>query len=353
MVRTVWCCCALLMIAACSPRGFMQHAAPAESASVRSVWVANFRSTQPAPEDQTAPPRPDQMTFQHHDISIPEGHQLGHIEWPKGPADATTDFVTLQTQDHPSLKAWAADVAASDTENTKETLLYVHGYNVTHGEAVYQLAQLGHDFEIQTPVVAFSWPSAGVAAGYVYDRDSAFYARDQLEQVILALTRGSNRKLVILGHSMGNLMIMEALRQIEISGKLDINTSIEALFMVSPDIDGELFHAQASRLKSLPDPWVIVAAKQDRALRLSAILTGKTNRLGSATDRSAVRDLPISVIDVSELANGGFNHSVALTSPAAISILKNLTGEIGQLAPVVVLNNTDVRAGGRLAVAPN
>lgn len=264
------------------------------------------------------------MSFIKTTVSVPQTHQPGQIEWPKGKPDATTDFVTLSSQPTRNLSRFATQIAQADTRQTNETMLFVHGYNVRHGEAVYQLAQINYDFEIESPTVLFSWPSAGVSAGYLYDRDSALIARDQLEALIRALTRQPGHKVVLMGHSMGNLLIMETLRQIEIAGDFDTKAKIGGLIMVSPDIDGELFYTQASRLQEIPQPAIIIAARQDRALRLSALLTGRTNRLGSQTDLSAVRDLPFTVIDATRLGGRGVNHDIALTSPSAISVLKKL-----------------------------
>ena len=328
----------VIVMTACSPRGEIQFAAPVADATVQNIWVANFRQTLPPQEGQRVPPRPTGMSFQMNEVSIPPGHLPGAVEWPRSTPDASTDFVTLSEKTYPHIAGFASAVAAADTGRTGETVVFVHGYNRTHGEAVYQLAQVAHDFDIPSPTVLFSWPSSAMAAGYVYDRDSALYARDQLEELILALTRRPGRKVIIIGHSMGNFLIMETLRQIDLSGSLDIGSKIDALFMISPDIDGELFYTQASRLKVLPDPSVIVAAKQDRALRIAAILTGKTQRLGSLTDRSAVADLPISVIDVSDLGTGGLDHGIAMKSPAAISIFRRLAEDAAALAPHLVLS---------------
>lgn len=264
------------------------------------------------------------MSFEKTTVSVPQSHQPGQIEWPKRIPDATTDFVSLATQPYANINIFASQITKSDINNTHEVLLFVHGFNVRHGEAVYQLAQISHDFEIPSQTMLFSWPSAGVPSGYLFDRDSVLIARDQLETVIRALTEKTGRKVILMGHSMGNLLIMETLRQIEISGNFDLRKKIAALIMVSPDIDGELFYTQASRLKQIPQPAIIIAARQDKALRLSALLTGRTNRLGSQTDRSAVRDLPITVVDATDLGGHGRNHDIALTSPAAISLLKKL-----------------------------
>lgn len=314
----------VLTLTGCAKRGEIQYAPAFPNASIHDVWVAKFRPTEAPAKGQSLPPRPSKLRFERDRVSLPPNHQIGHIEWPKGVPDAAHDMVTIASQSYPDMSTFARQVAKADKHDTATTLLFVHGYNYTHGEAVYQMAQVGYDFDVPSPTVLFSWPSAGKAGGYLYDRDSTLIARDQLEAVIIGLTRAQGRRVVILGHSMGNFLIMETLRQIEISGSVDIARKIEGLFMVSPDIDGELFYTQASRLHKMPAPTVILAAKQDRALRLSAFLTGRTNRLGSETDRSAVRDLPVSVVDTSAFSEGGTSHDVVLTSPAAISILRTV-----------------------------
>ncbi|MEM6938743.1 MAG: alpha/beta fold hydrolase [Pseudomonadota bacterium] len=335
----------LFSLAGCAPRGEIAFGPPAASATQHKVWVANFRATDPPAAGDRSPPRPEDLRFSQMTISVPATHETGQIEWPAAEPNAETDFVTLARAPYDDARAFARAVARSDTRQTGETLVYVHGFNYTHAEAVYQAAQIAHDFGVPSPMAVFSWPSAGVPVGYLYDRDSALIARDQLENLLVALTRGSNRKVILLGHSMGNFLIMETLRQIEISGSLDISRDIDSLIMVSPDIDGELFYTQASRLSQMPSPSAIIAVAQDSALRLSARLTGRTNRLGSEVDRGVVRDLPIALIDASDLADGGTNHSIGFTSPAAISILKNIDptaipGELQSGAPIKI---TDLR----------
>ncbi len=343
MFRTALICACFAVLTACAPRGEISFGAPVPQASVHDIWIANFRATAPPAEGDRSPPRPTTLQFEKAEVSVPPSHSTGQIEWPRSTPNAATDFVTLSAETFASPVRFAQALAQSEKAVTGETFVYVHGYNYTHGEAVYQAAQIVHDYEVPSPMVLFSWPSAAAPVGYLYDRDSALIARDQLEQVLVALTREQGRKVTLLGHSMGNLLIMETLRQIELSGSLNIAEKIDALIMVSPDIDGELFYTQARRIGQLPNRSVIIAARQDSALRLSARLTGRENRLGSATDRRAVRDLPVVVIDASDLADGGNNHSIGLTSPAAIAILKNvdpdsLPGEVQESAIIKLVD---------------
>lgn len=345
MTRLIVAILAFACMSACAERGDFGFAAPDPQAATRAVWAAAFRPDTGPEAGQRSPPRPETIVYERYEISIPSIHTAGQIEWPRRTPDAATDFVTLRRDVIPQGPRFAADVGKAATN--RRIILFVHGYNYTHAEAVYQTAQIAHDFDIDAPMVLFSWPSAGTPAGYLYDRDSVLIARDKLEDLIITLAAEPNSRLEIVAHSMGNFLVMETLRQIEIANSLNIQREIAALIMISPDIDGELFYTQASRLKALPREAVVLAARQDRALRLSALLTGRTNRLGSETDRKAVRDLPITVVDTSDLAAGagGGGHSIPFTSPQAIAVIKGLneSGATPEIVTDRVLNLADLR----------
>ncbi|MEL6467725.1 MAG: alpha/beta fold hydrolase [Pseudomonadota bacterium] len=311
------------VLVGCSERGVLEVAMPDPSATTHTIWVSNFRSDVQA-NASAAPPRPMDLSFEAINVSVPATHAPGQIEWPEGPPDASTDFVTVGQRQFETINSFTSNVARSDQSRLNETLVFVHGYNTRHAEAVYQLAQFVHDFNVPVPPVLFSWPSAGLTIGYVYDRDSALLARDELEATLLAMTR-NGRKVVLVGHSMGSYLIMETLRQIALKGSMDIDRDIASITLMAPDVDGELFREQAETIGDLPTPFLIMVAEQDGALRISSLLTGRRPRLGAQTDRSIVGDLPITVVDVSDLATGGaFNHKIATTSPSAIAILRGL-----------------------------
>ncbi|WP_159810720.1 alpha/beta hydrolase [Litoreibacter roseus] len=332
----------VLLGAACAERAIVAVLPPPEVSNVRDVWVVKLRGDAQATR-RTAPPRTNRLSFERTSVSIPPTHQPGQIKWPKGPPDANTDFVITQEVKFSTESQFVNALNAGQAAEQGETLLFVHGYNVRHYEAVYQLAQMAEDYDVSGPAVVFSWPSAGVAAGYVYDRDSVLISRDALEQTIIALSKQSNREIILVGHSMGSHLIMETLRQIEIKKSLDIATSITALVLMAPDIDGEVFLSQVRSLDALPDPSILMVAQRDRALRLSAFLAGQRPRLGGQTDRAIVADLPISVIDVDDLGTGErFDHAIPTSSPAAIEILRRLDADMpianAEIPDLVVLS---------------
>lgn len=315
---------ALFGLDGCTSRGLLEFAEGANSAAVRSIFVAKFRQ-EGATEQGLEARRPTSLSFERIDVSIPPSHAPGRIEWPRGEPNALTDFVTVGRHTYADLDSFTSAVAAADLSGQNETVLHVHGYNVTHAEAVYGAAQVAHDLDIPVPLVLFSWPSAARTTGYFYDRESALISRDMLHELIVAFGSDGQRDLFLTGHSMGGYLLMEALRQIAISKDFSLSRRINGVMLMSPDIDTEVFRSQAKRIGKLPEPFLIMVADNDIALKLSGRLTGRPDRLGSLTDLGAVDDLSLTLIEVSELSNGaGLNHSIPATSPAALAIVKVL-----------------------------
>ena len=91
---------------------------------------------------------------------------------------------------------------------------------------------------------------------------------------------------------------------------------------MSPDIDVQVFRSQAARLSPLPEPFFIFTSQRDRALRLSALVSGEPARLGNIGTIEDVAEFNVTLIDVSEFRGGDpLNHNTVVTSPAMIRLL--------------------------------
>lgn len=321
------CCGIIFVLAACAPRVTAQRADPHPSATIQPIYVATGRKL-----DQTGTifglERTEGLRFFRTDVSMPPTHQLGQIEWPDGPPDAATDVVVTGTEVYnshgPMLREMRQEHAG------RETLLFVHGYNNTLSEAIYRLAQIQTDFDTAMPGLLFSWPSAGDPRGYIYDRDSVLYARDDLTEMLRQLTRAPGDKVFVLAHSMGSSLVMEALRGIALSGDRHLLNRISGVVLMSPDIDPDVFDRQAEVIGKLPQPFLIFITKEDRALTVSGFITGRKPRLGMIDSADKVQRPDVQVIDFSSLADGsGLNHFVPVTSPAAIGLLREILAESG------------------------
>ncbi|MEL7256841.1 MAG: alpha/beta fold hydrolase [Pseudomonadota bacterium] len=317
----------VITLAACAPRNAAQYAAPVPEGTIQPVFVATQKAL-----DQTGQtfgvPRTGVMRYFRADVSIPPTHVPGSIEWPEGPPDAATDFVVTKTKVYSSKQPFITTVKSS--RPGRETQVFVHGFNSTLSDAMFRSAQMREDFDIKQPMVLFSWASAGDPRGYIYDRDSALYARDDLEDLLKSLTSSPNDRVVLTAHSMGSQLVMEVMRQAALRGDRAMLQRINAVVLMSPDIDPDLFRQQVEVIGDLPQPFLIFVSQQDRALTLSSFLTGRKPRLGVIDSPEAVEGLPVSVIDFTALSTGeGLDHSVAISSPAAISVLRGMIDQAG------------------------
>ncbi|MEO3415269.1 alpha/beta fold hydrolase [Roseovarius sp. CAU 1744] len=323
-LRAMLALCAVLS-SGCTERDTAMRAPPHPEAQIQPIYVSTTRAL-----DRTGPvfgePRPVTPNHFRVDISVPPTHEVGQIEWARGVPDAGTDFVVTGTHLYQDATQMAQQVQRSTPG--RETMVFIHGYNNTLSEAMYRLAQIRTDFSNRDPAVLFSWPSAGDPRGYVYDRDSVLFARDDLEKLLRALTADPREKVFLMAHSVGSHLTMEVLRQLVLRGDRRLLNRINGVVLMSPDIDPDLFRRQAQAIGKLPQPFIIFTSKQDRALGLSALLSGRKPRLGVVDSPENVKGLDVKVVDFSEVSDGkGMNHIVPVTSPAAVRLLRGLISQ--------------------------
>lgn len=311
-------------LSACAERGYFASAENApEPAISREVFVASMRMISDEAAFKPDSGRAAGLSFARFRIGIPAIHEPGAIEWPSGPMpDPDKHFYVAEAESLPSARALSDRLRARVAHRkpaAREVVIYVHGFNTNMAEAVYGLAQIAHDFQTPGPDLVFTWASAGDPRGYLYDRDSVMIARDGLADVLVNISRQSSADITIVGHSMGAQLIMETLRQLSLSGKKDVMRSIASVLLVAPDIDVDVFKSQFAALDPVPGPMVLFVSQNDHALRLSARLSGRTSRLGTIENIKDLSELDLTVVDVTDLGNGGLNHSIPTTSPAAIA----------------------------------
>ena len=114
-----------------------------------------------------------------------------------------------------------------------------------------------------------------------------------------------------------------------IAGSTPLSNWIDGVLLMSPDIDQDVFISQLDRIGTLPKPFQIFSATQDKVLRLSAFITGRTKRLGTLTQSEELSARGIEIVDVSAFGpTRGLNHNIVATSPAAIrSILTAIAAQ--------------------------
>lgn len=317
-------------LAACSPRGMIEIVPTAVGVGdIQTIFVGTTRQPDPVTGIFGPERLRDATRFARYDVSIPPERTVGDISFPrKGrDPDIRTDFVTTEARNYPDDAAFRADLRralAAKPAGQREVTVFTHGFNNTFAEGLYRIAQMGHDLELPGVMVHYSWPSAGKTLAYVRDRDSAAFARDGLEKLLNEVAAAGANKIVIVGHSMGAQLTMEVLRQMAIRGDRTVRPRIAGVVLLSPDIDVDVFRSQARTIGRLPQPFFIFTSRKDRALALSARLTGqRRNRLGNLRDVAEVADLEVTVVDVAAYSTGG-GHMDLASSPALIQLLTRI-----------------------------
>lgn len=334
--------------------GTVPHGVVAADA-VPPVFVGTTRVVDPV-SGQFTGMRSDTLGFARFDIAVPPN---------RGPADVVPAVVGGGVGRAPEVGATAAvmladasafradlghALAAAPKNKSQDVVIYVHGFNTDFRSGLQRFVQVAHDLQLPGVLVHYSWPSAGHLTSYSYDRDSARFARDGLEALITEVMDAGAGRILLVAHSMGADLLMEVLRQEAIRGDGRLRAHLAGVVLISPDIDVDVFRAQAKAIGQLPEPFVILGSEQDMMLSLSAGLSGQSRRLGNLASIGGLSDLNLTFLDVSAFV-GGSGHSPLTSSSDLIELLARIddidtafasTGRISKGTAVKVNNATRI-----------
>ncbi len=315
-----------MLLAACAPRGFFQAVPDGPTTAMsETIFVGTSRV---AEADGFGRERADGPSFVRYDISIPAEREAGDLTLPakRGRPDPDKHFLLANETRFPSAEAFRKALsAAMGRRGQTDAVVYVHGFNNTMAEGVYRVAQMHHDLTVPGVAVHYAWPSRGSALSYVYDRDSALFARSGFEDLLDQVADAGAREIVIVAHSMGAALTMETLRQLALGDGSRVLDRVAGVVLISPDIDVDVFRSQARDIGKLPQPFLIFGSSRDRVLGLSARISGSAERLGSLTDVTKISDLEVVYLDTAafDIGSGHMNFG---DNPALLKLLSGILG---------------------------
>jgi len=225
-------------------------------------------------------------------------------------------------------KALLAQLRAQMREDSLDSLVFIHGFNVSFSGAIESAAQLSDGLaqlsgnSYQPNIFVFSWPSNGKLLDYRDDRYDAkasgyAFARGlkKLSDFLREPDRGQrcDRKIHLIAHSMGNYVLRNALQEAqETRGNSLLPCLFENIVLTAADEDSDAFEhdRKLARLLELSRRITIYFNTEDRALEISDLTKGNPERLGEVGPRNPLQ-LPAKVIpvDVSEVVRGFTEHS--------------------------------------------
>jgi esterase/lipase superfamily enzyme len=196
-----------------------------------------------------------------------------------------------------------------------DTLIFIHGFNVTFMAALAAGALLADSLPKTINVVVFSWPSDGKAIPYMSyysDREDARASGPALARAYLKLfdfvkeLREEERRRLeakgadsseqtelcqqcihVLAHSMGNYVLRHGIQAIRVKEPGKMVRMFDQVIMAAPDEDDDTFELD-DKLRVLPTMArriTVYHNRRDRALVISDKTKANPDRLGSEGPR--------------------------------------------------------------------
>jgi esterase/lipase superfamily enzyme len=318
------------------PDGILRPVAVKTKTSRVNMLAITTRAPSPDAGELFTGERGREVSFVNMVVSIPPGREVGTVQWPSiTPGNPATDFVV--TDARPLVQKQVADWFSTAKGKKRRVFVYVHGFNTRFDRAVFRFAQLTHDTDAEAAPVLYSWPSRGQLFDYRRDLDNASYSRSELADLLqVAANAPAVSEIVILAHSMGSWVAVEALKQISLR-RGRVPAKITNVILASPDLDIGVFRKQLADIGPKRPPITIFVSQEDRALQLSAFLARGLTRLGAvdASREEYQKELQtvsgITILDVTELRSGDrINHSAYTESPYLVRLIGDrlIRGEI-------------------------
>ncbi len=318
----------LALVSACTDRSLTPTVPEALNiGSNYTVFAATSR--QPEENGNYGFRRSKDLSLLELTVSIPPEHKPGTLNFGYANPNPRKEFTMAGRKQFDSPAQFQSrlnSVLSASPGGQREVTVFVHGFNATQAETAFRAAQIANDINLPGALMVYSWPSKGKALAYAYDGDSALFARDGLETVIRNIQRIGTHRIVLVAHSMGSLVVMEALRQIEIKNPGWSARHLGGVILISPDLDVEVFRSQIAQFATVPSPFIVFVSEKDKALNVSSRLRGTYNpqRLGNLSSIEQIADLPIEVVNTTAFAkSAGSTHFIPATSPALIAMLNS------------------------------
>ncbi len=268
------------------------------------------------------------LSFGRVDVTVPPRHRVGKMEWAlKGQWNPRTHFTAREVFLYPGGSGFT-DAVQRATPEGAPVMVFVHGFNVAGAEAVLRSAQVATDAGARGAVVAFSWPSMMRSTAYRADRRRAQGSAAALSGLLAELA-GADRPIVLVTHSMGALVAMEALEELTRAGQAAVVARVRGLVLISPDLTAEQFMTQLRAIRPMPEEVTVMVSDRDQMLQLGGLVT-RRRVLGAGQGVDALEALPVRVVDLSGEASGfGLDsHIAGMRVPRALEGLRDALRDV-------------------------
>lgn len=263
------------------------------------------------------------------EVSIPHDHRVGHIESPsmwrfefyEDPEKHIVLHSTQIIEKESFFNKLSNDIKKS---NKKSSFLFVHGYNVSFGDAAKRTAQISYDLLFDGEAVFYSWPSQGNTAAYTRDEANIKWAEANIKNFLEDyITRSGAEQIYLVAHSMGNRGLTRAIISL-LQEKPELKKNIKEIILAAPDIDADVFKRDIApqMVELIQKPITLYVSADDVALKASKALHGYP-RAGDSGDGIVLID-GIETIDATGIDTSFLSHSYFADTTSIISDIFDL-----------------------------
>ncbi len=214
----------------------------------------------------------------------------------------------------------------------RSLLLVVHGFREEFPSALHKTAFLGHQLDIDTPVMVFDWPGnqGSTLRGYRRAVEMARQSGTDLARVIaLIIDEVRPERLWLVANSMGAQVVSDAFSVLYREARFsDSETEIEDVVLTAPDVGHEDFDSNFKpKINALAKDLTVYVSSNDRALVMSRLINRERRRgestLGADHLEEAVRiaefiepnSQRITLVDVTPVNRTRNFHNFSLETP--------------------------------------
>ncbi len=292
------------------------------------LLFATTRERAGVPDEYFNGERSEVVSYGRASVNVPEQRKIGTLPLPlelslfsftliKQKPNPRKHF-TLRALEIVERQEWLKLVGHAEAN---EALVFVHGYNVKFLHAVFRCAQIAWDIRYSGLPILFSWPSRGNVLDYGYDQASALGARPAFLSLIADLREAGIEKVHVLAHSMGNLVVLDALAH---HNQTVSSLGICEVLMAAPDLDRSHYKTIAPSVREIVRGMTLYGSSADKAMRLSRKLAGDVPRAGDVPKQGPILIEKIDFIDVTAVGNDilGLNHGVFASERSILNDVK-------------------------------
>ncbi len=213
-------------------------------------------------------------------VVVPKSHKFGSVgsaTWKRWLTFTDDRLKVADIEILEELAFWASIKSALQqfSQDERDALIFIHGFNVTFEEAAIRAAQIGFDLNVPGITAFYSWPSKGSVLPLSYSSDEATISASEqyiVEFLTQFASRTGARRVNIIAHSMGNRGLLRAIQRIAAQAATQTSKPFGQIFLAAPDVDIDLFRDLARLYPQVSERTTLYISSKDRALATSGVV---------------------------------------------------------------------------------